>query len=408
MKFSKTVLFLGCAGLGLTLAYSQQSNSAAQQKALDALHQTLAGQGTSAPAPAAAPAAPREAAPLPSRDQLLADVERLHNEGRISDQQYATFKKNIQEQYANAAAPTQSQALAQKALAQKIQQLKTGMTAPVPATVRPAAPAPVAPAVAAAPAKTQAQPKPAPQPAPVAAQSPAPAPKPAPVAVAAPVVVAAPAKTSQTPQRTNTVPASTYSTLSPQQEAQAREILRQKIAETNSQVPPPKAAPAPVVTATPRPTPKPAPTATAIAAGAAAQPVSPAPVVVAAPMTAATTPAPPSSPLSQAKAVEAYRDYYIIGIPPGTPELVRILRVKVAELNGVITPVDVQSIRLASRFYGPSPWAVAAIDPKTEIPFPTKNPEGLVQLNQLNTLYRSNLISPGDYHQQRAKIVASL
>jgi len=405
MKFSKPVLFFGCAGLGLTLAYSQQSNSAAQQKALDVLRQTQAGQG--APAPAA-PAAPRASASAPSRDQLLADVERLRNEGRITDQQYATFKKNIQEQYANTANPTQSQALAQKALAQKIQQLKTGMTSPVPPPSQPvAAPAPVAPAVAAAPARTQAQPKAAPQ-----APAPAPRPAAAAAAVAAPAAAAAPARTALTPQRTNTIPATTYSTLSPQQEAQAREILRQKIAETNSQVPAQKAAvAAPVVSAAPRSAPAPAPAPAprpAPAVRAAAAPVvvaqSPAP----APLTAATTPVPPSNPAAQARAVEAYRDYYIIGIPPGTPELVRILRVRVAELNGHITPQEAQSIRLASRFFGPSPWAVAATDPRTEIPFPTRNPEGLVQLNQLNALYRSNLISPGDYHQQRAKLVATL
>lgn len=396
MKFSKPALILSSAGLGLTLAYSQQSNTAAQQKALDVLRQQTAQQATATPAPAASSATPISTASQPSRDQLLADVERLRADGKITEQQYATFKKNIQEQYAGSAPVSQTQALTQKALAQKIQQLKTGMTAPVPAAVA-QAPQPQ-PVVKAAP---PAQPK---APAKVAQAAPAPAPK-ASAAAAAPVVVAAAPAPAQarTPERTNTIPAAAYSTLSPQQEAQAREILRQKIAESNVQTSQPKSAPAAArVVAQPAPAPTPARAAAPIVV-AQPRPTAAAPTAVA----VASTPAPAPNPAAQAVAQKQLREYQL-GIAPGTPELIRIVRVKIAELNGYITADEVSQITLATKFYGPSPWAVAATNPKTEIPFPTKNPEGLVQLDQLNTLYRANLVSPGEYHQQRVKILATL
>jgi hypothetical protein len=99
---------------------------------------------------------------------------------------------------------------------------------------------------------------------------------------------------------------------------------------------------------------------------------------------------------------------YEIGIPPGTQELIRILRVKEAELDGIITPEEAARIPVATQFYGPSPWAAAATNPTTAIPVNTTNKAALEQLTELNQKYQSSLISPADYHKQRAQIISSL
>src|SRR6266571_1463731 len=120
MKISKPAIILTAAGLGLTLVYSQQSTSEAQTKAQQILRQKLADL--------------KAGESLPGKGELLADVERLHNEGKISDEQFARFKKNINEQYSPSGGPADSeaQAKAQKILEQKLAELNAGEKTVVP------------------------------------------------------------------------------------------------------------------------------------------------------------------------------------------------------------------------------------------------------------------------------------
>src|SRR5213592_382017 len=120
MKISKPVIILSAAGLGLTLVYSQQSTSDSQTKAQQILRQKLAEL--------------KAGESLPGKGELLADVERLHNEGKISDEQFTKFKKNINEQYSSPGGPADSetQAKAQKILEQKLAELNAGQPTVVP------------------------------------------------------------------------------------------------------------------------------------------------------------------------------------------------------------------------------------------------------------------------------------
>ena|ERR1041385_7977961 len=117
MKISKLVLILASAGLGLTLVYSGPGTNCTPTKAQLILRQRIAELST--------------AESLPGKDQILADVERLHQEGKISDQQFETFKKNISEQYvAPVGTPNpEAQAKAQRLLEQKIAELNAAQPA---------------------------------------------------------------------------------------------------------------------------------------------------------------------------------------------------------------------------------------------------------------------------------------
>src|SRR5256885_3652461 len=85
MKISKPVLILTSAGLGLMLVYCEQGAERTPSQAQQILRQKIAELNN--------------ANTLPSKDQLLTDLDRLHQEGKISDQQFETFKKNVNEQY---------------------------------------------------------------------------------------------------------------------------------------------------------------------------------------------------------------------------------------------------------------------------------------------------------------------
>src|SRR5947199_175989 len=120
MKISKPTLILSSAGLGLMLVYCEQGSNDTSSKAQQILRQKIAELDN--------------ANALPSKDQLLADVERLHQEGKISDQQFETFKKNIREQYVapEGTANPESQAGAKQLLEQKIGELNTDQQAVLP------------------------------------------------------------------------------------------------------------------------------------------------------------------------------------------------------------------------------------------------------------------------------------
>src|ERR1051326_5166167 len=104
MKISMPVVIFSGAVLGLTLAYGQAKTNCTPTKAQLILRQKMADLDA--------------AGALPTKDRLLADVERLHREGKISDQQFESLKKNVKQQYADPGGPTDSeaQARAQKAL----------------------------------------------------------------------------------------------------------------------------------------------------------------------------------------------------------------------------------------------------------------------------------------------------
>src|SRR5213075_2633490 len=119
MKISTPAIILAATGLGLTLVYSQQS-SEAQTKAQQILRQKLAEL--------------KSGETLPGKSELLADVERLHNEGKISDEQYAKYKKNVNDRYSSSGGPADSeaQAKAQKTLDQKLAELNARNQTPPP------------------------------------------------------------------------------------------------------------------------------------------------------------------------------------------------------------------------------------------------------------------------------------
>src|SRR3989442_9334003 len=111
MKIYKPAIILSAVGLGLTLVYSQQSSSDSQSKAQQILRQKLADL--------------KSGESLPGKGELLADVERLHTEGKISDEQHARMKKNINEQHAGPGDPddSEAQAKAQRILEQRMVEL---------------------------------------------------------------------------------------------------------------------------------------------------------------------------------------------------------------------------------------------------------------------------------------------
>lgn len=345
MKISKPLLV--CLGAALVLspalAQTQTKTNCTPNKAQLILRQKMADLDA--------------ASALPSKDQLLADVDRLHREGKISDQQFDAFKKNVNQQYEDPGGPSTSeaQARAQKALEQKIAELNAGQPAVTPQ----------------ANPEIQARAQEALHPvqkveAPRAAA--APHPETAPVAQE---VLHQRIAELQTQQKSNVVPEHVATTLTPELEARARELLRLKIAEAH------KGEPTPSVASTP------------------------------AQATALTV-------LHQQEAeLKA-------GITPDTPKQTRILRAKIAESRGTLTHDE--AARVAA---GPAPTAVAASQPGGTAPsfqgytpapalgaspvvFQTSNKTGLARLNELTALYKADRITPFEYHHERAKIVSTL
>ena len=448
MKISKPGLILSSVGLGLTLVFCGQGTNPATTREQQILRQTIAGLNTNANS-------------LPSKDQLLADVERLHKEGKISGEQFETFKKNINEQYVASSGPTnpEAQAKTQKLLEQKIAELNAGQqTAVAPSNPevqvkaqqalqqklkepQRAVPAQAGtgtvaeqalhqkiaelnvepnPAPPLSAPKAQAKAKQAPKqklseppkavPAQAetgtvaeqvlhqkiadvsAAQKPAPPPS-APKAQAKAKQAAkqkvrdpqtgvrAHAETvtvgeqalhqkiaeSRTEEKTNFVPEAAGATLTPELEARARELMRLKIAgdRNNGSV------------------------------------------------------QPQSNPEAQAKAVAILNQSETelkAGIHPDTAEQTRILRLKIAESRGTITPAEV-----AQAVAGPATQSagvnaqLAAVPTRgtpaigaSPVTFQTSNKTGLARLNELTDLYKADKITPSEYHHERAKIVTTL
>jgi hypothetical protein len=340
MKISKPALILFAAGLGLTLVYSQQSSADKPTQAQQILRQKLAEL--------------KGAQTLPSKSELLADIERLHNEGKISDEQFATFKKNINQKYGPLGAPSdpEARAKAERILEQKIAELKGGETSPAPPPANPDIQAKAQQALQ----QTMKAPKPAatvhPETSTVAEQ-------------------ALHQKIAQmrTEERKNIVPEYATATLTPELEAKARELLRAKIAAMQKQE-----------FATPEPNPE-----------------------------------------AQAKALAVLHQHeaeFKAGITPDTPERTRILRLKIAESKGIITPAEAASAASAPALASVTPPAqagtpapagtAAAAAGSSPIPVYTSNKVGLARLQELTELYKADRITPYEYHHERAKIVATL
>jgi hypothetical protein len=333
MKISKSAIVLSIAGLGLTLVYSQQSTSDAQTKAQQILRQKLSEL--------------KSGETLPGKGALLADVERLHNEGKISEEQYAKFKKNINEKYSAPGAPAdaEAQAKAQKILEQKLTELNAGQK----------------PAVPPINSETQAKAQKALEESMKAQKTVAP--PHSQTGTVAEQVLQQKIAQFRTEERTNIVPDKTSTTLSPEVEAKARELLRAQIAASRS----------------------------------------------------AEYSTPPPNPEAQAKTV-AYlheRDAELrAGITSDTPQRTRILRLKIAELNGIITPAEAAQAAAAPAMASAAPVGQVGASPSANVtspvPFFSSNKVGMARLQELTDLYKADRITPHEYHHERAKIVATL
>jgi hypothetical protein len=420
MKLSKSLLILSSAGISLTILVGEGGDpNSAPTKAQQVLRQKMVElNGGAAPSAATAPVATTP----PNKVELLTEVQRLHQEGKITDQQLETFRKNINEQYAGPARSINAEGLTQAPPAAK----------PTPA--QPKATEKIA-AVPAPEPQAKAQPAPQPQqkPAPALVQKPstpvqnaAPAPqKPAtPQPEKKAVVQKAPEPNPKVAEakpveKTPTVqPGATAGTLTPELEAKARELLRAQIAAGAKQekVEPVASAPDPDAQAkalaalrqqeaAARPTPVPQPATKPAPAPKPAPPAQTAPVVVAKapePVAPRATPqpvaAPPAAtpPAVQPKAAPAAPQQELeakAGIGPDTPDLTKVLRARVAELQGTLPPGQAEQI-IAPLVAPPS--------------LPDSNKEGSERLAELTDLYKANRITPAQYHQERAKIVATL
>jgi len=329
MKISTPVIILSVASLGLTLVYSQQSTSDTQSKAQQILRQKLAELKSS------------EA--LPGKGEILADLERLHKEGKISDEQYAKLKKNVNEQYAAPGGPTdpEAQAKAQKVLEQKLAELKGNEKAVVPPTNT----------------ETQAKAQKALEQELGRQKTVSPA-HPQTETVAEQVLHQKVAQL-RTEEKTNLVPEKTSGTLTPELESKAREVLRANIATSR-----------PGTISTPQPDPE-----------------------------------------AQAKAL-AYLNQHDAelkaGVTADTPAQTKLLRLKIAESKGIITPAEAAQVAAAPATTSAAPTAAASANVAAPVPVFSSNKAGMARLQELTDLYKADRVTPYEYHHERAKIVASL
>ncbi len=328
MKISKPAIILSAAGLGLTWVYSQQSSSETPTQAQQILRQKLAEL--------------KAGESLPGKGELLADVERLHNEGKISDEQFAKFKRNITEQYSSPGGPADSeaQAKAQKILEQKLAELNGGNQ-----TVAPQSNMEIQ---AKAPKVLDEKLKEQKTIAPAHAET----------GTIAEQILHQKIAQLRTEERTNIVPDKATGTLTPELEGKARELLRAMIAAYRK----------------------------------------------------GEFSSPQPNPESQAKAVAYLHQHEVelkAGITSETPEQTRILRLKIAESKGIITPAEAaQAAAMASA--APAGQVGASANVTSPVPFYTSNKAGMARLQELTDLYKADRITPYEYHHERAKIVASL
>jgi hypothetical protein len=333
MKISKPAIILFAAGLGLTLVYSQQSTSDTPTKAQQILRQKLAELKTGES--------------LPGKGELLADVERLHNEGKISDEQFAKFKKNINEQYSSSAggpADSAAQAKAQKILEQKLAELNAGEKKVVP------------------PSNSEIQAKAQKALGKKVKEQKTVAPAHAETGTISEQILQQKIAQLRTEERTNIVPDKTNVTLTPELDGKTRELLRAQIAASRK--------------------------------GEFSSPQA---------NSEAQSKAPANLPQREAE-LKA-------GITSGTPEQTRILRLKIAESKGIISPAEAAQAAAAPAVASAAPAGQVGATPSaivtSPVPFYTSNKAGMARLQELTDLYKADRITPYEYHHERAKIVAS-
>src|SRR5262245_23308276 len=106
MKISMSLLIVSSLGAGLMLTAAEKEDTATKSQLL--LRQKMADLDGAA-------------SPLPTKEELWNDIQRLHREGKISNEQFEAFKKNINEQYGVPGAPAtnEAQRRAQQVLDQK-------------------------------------------------------------------------------------------------------------------------------------------------------------------------------------------------------------------------------------------------------------------------------------------------
>jgi len=126
---------------------------------------------------------------------------------------------------------------------------------------------------------------------------------------------------------------------------------------------------------------------------------------------------PESNPEAQAKALAALHQRQArlkAGITPETSEQTRLLRARIAESKGALTPAEAaqavaspaaSETQLAAGT--PTPRATPAIG-ASPVTLQSSNKVGLARLNELTDLYKADKITPHEYHHERAKIVATL
>ena len=356
MKISRPSLILSSAGLGLTLVYCEQGANCTPTKAQQILRQKIAELNNTGA--------------LPGKDQLLADLERLHNEGKISDQQFETFKKNIQEQYATPGGPAdpELQAKAQKLLEQKIAELNAGQ--------KPAAPPSNSEIQARAEQALQQKLNDLRNGVPTHPET----------GTVAEQILHQKIAELRTQERTNIIPGNANPTLMPGLEPSARELLRAKIAADRRHEP-----------SAPEPKPETQARALAILRQREAEWKS-----------GVTAETPEQTRILRLKIAES----------KGTITTQEAAAAVAAPALAATTPSArvVASSPIAAPIAAPTAAPAATVARAAAAPaivtapvsFYTSNKMGLARLNELTALYKADRITPYDYHHERAKIVASL
>jgi hypothetical protein len=208
----------------------------------------------------------------------------------------------------------------------------------------------------------------------------------------------------RTPERVNVVPFSATAALTPDQEMQVRQILRETVANLRS-----GPMPAPVVTTrrlSATPTAMPAPPMSPTQETQAREALQSKMAELNGAEAGLDTDSDP-----QAKALRVLRSTQAelqAGINPSTPQALRILRMERARLNGKVDPA------IADRYVAGLKQQVkqqaAVLDPTkvlAEVAALPTSPDGRrAGLRKLDELYRADRISPMQYHQERAKLMA--
>jgi ribonuclease E len=344
---------------------------------------------------------------------LRAETQALHRQGMINDQQLAEFEKIIQTAQApkGPAETPEGRQAAEAALAAKLQELNQGDRAIVPT----ADPQTEAKAREALDQKLRELEQPAPAAAPVET-SPEVAARQAAARAALLAKLDEPQPAAQAAEPTEE-----------ELRRKAQQALAEKMAELDrtSRPVPPAAPPAPVApaaapittVATPPPAPAVAPAAPADASEAARRALAEKmaelnrtttpPAAPAVPAVATTPPPPPAAVVTAAPETS---------LPPSAE--IRLaqeaLAAKMAELNataaspGEASVLQAPPASPATQMRAQEVLRVTARPPETPSALPPSTKTGWDRVEELTQLYRAGLMTPQEYHTERARIVSTL